>query len=193
MAGRRTDTRERIQRVAMELFAERGYDKTTLQEVADRLEITRPALYYHFRTKQEILSSIADGFATSLDELMMWAQEQPRTYEARQEILRRIAGLLEDRWRPLMRFAQMNQGAFAETHAGEQMQKRIIGLVSVLSSPDTEVIEQFEARLAVFALILGTLPQLFGMDLPESELASAAMTVAMRLVSGHSGRPSGGS
>src|SRR4051812_12212003 len=103
MAGRRTDTRERIQRVAMELFTERGYDKTTLQEVAERLEITRPALYYHFRTKEEILSSIADGFIASLDELAEWARAQPDTFEARQEILRRISELLEDKWRPLMR------------------------------------------------------------------------------------------
>ncbi|WP_219471237.1 TetR/AcrR family transcriptional regulator [Nonomuraea rhizosphaerae] len=187
MAGRRTDTRERIQRIAMELFAERGYDKTTLQEVAERLEITRPALYYHFHTKQDILTSICDGFITSLDELVAWAGQQSDTLEARREILRRIAGLLEDQWRPLMRFAQLNQGAFRETQIGEQMQERIIGLLAVLSRADASVIEQFEARLAVFALILGSVPQLFGMDLPESELPSVAMTVAVRLVSGYTG------
>ncbi|HUR00933.1 MAG TPA: helix-turn-helix domain-containing protein [Nonomuraea sp.] len=185
MAGRRTDTRERIQRVAMELFAERGYDKTTLQEVAERLEITRPALYYHFRTKEEILASIADGFISSLDELGEWARAQPDTFEARQEILRRIAGLLDDRWRPLMRFAQMNQGVFAETSVGDRMQERIITLLSALSRPGGDAIVQFEARLAVFALILATVPELFGMDLPPAELASAAMTVAVRLVSDH--------
>lgn len=186
MAGRRTDTRERIQRVAMELFAERGYDKTTLQEVAERLEITRPALYYHFRTKEEILASIADGFIASLDELAEWARtQQPDTFEARQEILRRISELLEDKWRPLMRFAQMNQGAFAQSSVGDRMQERIVTLVSVLSRPGADAIAQFEARLAVFALILGGVPELFGMDLPPSELAAAAMTVAVRLVSDH--------
>ncbi|MEV6153684.1 helix-turn-helix domain-containing protein [Nonomuraea sp. NPDC052129] len=185
MAGRRTDTRERIQRVAMELFAERGYDKTTLQEVAERLEITRPALYYHFRTKEEILASIAEGFIASLDELAEWARAQPDTFEARQEILRRISELLEDKWRPLMRFAQMNQGAFAQSSVGDQMQERIVTLVSVLSRPGADAVVQFEARLAVFALILGGVPELFGMDLPPSELAAAAMTVAVRLVSDH--------
>ncbi|MCA2220552.1 TetR/AcrR family transcriptional regulator [Nonomuraea aurantiaca] len=189
MAGRRTDTRERIQRVAMELFAERGYDKTTLQEVAERLEITRPALYYHFRTKEEILSSIADGFIASLDELAEWARAQPDTFEARREILRRISELLEDKWRPLMRFAQMNQGAFAQSSVGDRMQDRIVTLVSVLSRPGADAIMQFEARLAVFALILGGVPEVFGMDLPPSELASTAMTVAVRLVSDH--EPSG--
>ena len=193
MAGRRTDTRERIQRVAMELFAERGYDKTTLQEVAERLEITRPALYYHFRTKEEILASIADGFITSLDELGEWARAQPDTFEARQEILRRIAGLLDDQWRPLMRFAQVNQGVFAETSVGDRMQERIITLLSVLSRPGGDAVVQFEARLAVFALILATVPELFGMNVPPPDLASAAMTVAVRLVSDHepSGQPSG--
>jgi AcrR family transcriptional regulator len=183
MAGRRTDTRERIQRVAMELFAERGYDKTTLQEVAERLEITRPALYYHFRTKEDILLSIANRLITSLDDLVRWAKAQPATYEARVEVLRRISELLDDQWRPLMRFAQMNQGAMAELPIGRDMQSSIVTLVSVLAVPEADAVRQFEARLAVLALIVGTIPMLFDMDLPDPERASAAMTVAMKLIS----------
>jgi hypothetical protein len=55
----------------------------------------------------------------------------------------------------------------------------------VLSRPGGDAVVQFEARLAVFALILATVPELFGMNLPPAELASAAMTVAVRLVSDH--------
>ena len=45
----RSDTRARIQRVALELFAEQGYDKTSLREIAERLDVTKAALYYHFK------------------------------------------------------------------------------------------------------------------------------------------------
>lgn len=48
-------TRERILDVALELFNEQGYDKTSLREIADRLGVTKAALYYHFERKEDIL------------------------------------------------------------------------------------------------------------------------------------------
>ena len=48
----RGDTRARIQQVALELFAERGYDKTSLREIAERLDVTKAALL-HFKSKEE--------------------------------------------------------------------------------------------------------------------------------------------
>ena len=51
----RGDTRERILDVALELFNEQGYDSTSLREIAERLGITKAALYYHFERKEDIL------------------------------------------------------------------------------------------------------------------------------------------
>src|SRR5262249_20860254 len=48
-ARHRSDTRARIQQVALELFAEQGYEKTSLREIAERLDVTKAALYYHFK------------------------------------------------------------------------------------------------------------------------------------------------
>jgi AcrR family transcriptional regulator len=48
-------TRERILDVALELFNEQGYDKSSLREIAERLEVTKAALYYHFERKEDIL------------------------------------------------------------------------------------------------------------------------------------------
>src|SRR5215813_8508211 len=48
-------TRERILDVALELFNEQGYDKTSLREIAERLGVTKAALYYHFERKEDIL------------------------------------------------------------------------------------------------------------------------------------------
>src|SRR5207249_9245344 len=53
-AHARHDTRQRIQTVALELFAEQGYDKTSLREIAERLDVTKAALYYHFKSKEDI-------------------------------------------------------------------------------------------------------------------------------------------
>src|ERR1700722_9406617 len=48
-------TRERILDIALELFNEQGYDKTSLREIAERLGHTKAALYYHFERKEDIL------------------------------------------------------------------------------------------------------------------------------------------
>src|SRR5580704_8878228 len=53
--GSAPETRERILDIALELFTERGYDKTSLRDIAERLGITKAALYYHFERKQDIL------------------------------------------------------------------------------------------------------------------------------------------
>src|ERR1700735_5665724 len=56
-AGRETvrSTRERILDIALELFNEKGYENTSLREIAERLGTTKAALYYHFERKQDIL------------------------------------------------------------------------------------------------------------------------------------------
>ncbi|WP_433628449.1 TetR/AcrR family transcriptional regulator [Nocardia sp. CA-120079] len=55
---RPSDTKQRIQDVARELFAQQGVHRTGLQEIADRLGITKPALYYHFSSREELVRSI---------------------------------------------------------------------------------------------------------------------------------------
>src|SRR2546430_3825807 len=63
MARRATNvTRTRIQDVALALFRTRGYDATSLQEIAAALDVTKAALYYHFPSKAELLHSLADPF-----------------------------------------------------------------------------------------------------------------------------------
>jgi AcrR family transcriptional regulator len=54
-AATAASTRERILEIAQELFAEQGYDKTSLRDIAERLGTTKAALYYHFEHKQDIL------------------------------------------------------------------------------------------------------------------------------------------
>jgi AcrR family transcriptional regulator len=51
----RGSTRERILDVALELFGEQGYENTSLRDIADRLGVTKAALYYHFERKEDIL------------------------------------------------------------------------------------------------------------------------------------------
>ena len=98
-------TRERIQQIALDLFAEQGYDKTSLREIADKLGVTKAALYYHYKTKEEILASALEDYMAEVAELITWGQQQPGTGEVRQELIRRYAQVI-DRRLTAMRFVQ---------------------------------------------------------------------------------------
>ena len=56
---------ERIRAAALDLFSRHGVAGTSLQMIADALGVTKAAVYYHFRTKDEIVRAVlAPAFAT---------------------------------------------------------------------------------------------------------------------------------
>lgn len=57
--------RQRILDAATELFYEKGYNGTRIEEIADRLSATKPFVYYHFKSKAEILAAVC-GRTTAL-------------------------------------------------------------------------------------------------------------------------------
>ena len=54
------DTKERIMETALELFAEKGYLGTSMNDIAKQLGFTKAALYRHYTGKQEILNRIVE-------------------------------------------------------------------------------------------------------------------------------------
>ena len=53
-------TKERILRIALELFARNGYLETSMNDIAGQLGFTKAALYKHYASKQEILDKIVE-------------------------------------------------------------------------------------------------------------------------------------
>jgi AcrR family transcriptional regulator len=51
-------TRERILDVALDLFTDQGFDGTSMREIAERLDISKAAIYYHFASKEDILMAL---------------------------------------------------------------------------------------------------------------------------------------
>jgi len=51
-------TRGRILDVALDLFTDQGFDGTSIREIAGRLRISKPAIYHHFASKEEILLAL---------------------------------------------------------------------------------------------------------------------------------------
>ena len=109
-AARGTDTRARIQQVAVELFAEQGYEKTSLREIAERLAVTKAALYYHFKSKEDIVASLVEDYFGQVDALIGWARAQPGSAGTRAEILRRYVSIVAE-GDEVFRMLHQNQAA----------------------------------------------------------------------------------
>ena len=70
MTPRRSDAAERILREAMRLFAERGYERTSVPEIQAAAGLTRGsgAMYKHYPSKEALLHAVLDGLLTQADQ-----------------------------------------------------------------------------------------------------------------------------
>ncbi len=63
-------TRDRILAVALELFAARGYEGTSIRDIAEHLGITKAAIFYHFPAKEQILRNILFPAMERVDQIL---------------------------------------------------------------------------------------------------------------------------
>ena len=175
--------RTRIQDVALELFIEEGYDKTSLREIAERLGVTKAALYYHFPTKEAILSSMVEDRMAQLKDLIDWAAEQPRNEETRREIIRRYAGMLQgSRHFKIMQFFERNQTAAKTLQSGDAMRSQMMELMNLLSDKSDPPAVQLRRSLAIFAIHASWFV-FTSRDVPAEESRQAGIEVALDLIS----------
>lgn len=178
---RRSDTRDRIQAVALELFTEQGYERTSLREIAERLEVTKAAVYYHYRTKEEILSGLVERASAALDEVIAWARQAPLDTARRRELVRRYAAAFDERTALLNRFVHSNQPIVGELKSLQGFRERVHELFELVSDPAAPLAEQMRARLALISIALGKLA-FADTDVDESEVDAAALQVALDLI-----------
>ena len=148
----RGDTRERIQQVAVELFTEHGYDKTSLREIAERLDVTKAALYYHFKSKEDIVVSLLEDYYGELDALITWGKTQPRSAATRREVLRRYVGIVAD-GEAAFRMLHQNQAAVSSLASAKGrsslFRERLTAMADLLVGPDAAVTERVRALMAL--------------------------------------------
>ncbi|MFI7429565.1 TetR/AcrR family transcriptional regulator [Micromonospora sp. NPDC049836] len=146
-------TRHRIQAVALELFTEQGYEKTSLREIAERLGVTKAALYYHFKSKDEIVNSLVEDRLRRMDELIEWGAAQPATLATRRTLIGRYADTMFGGDLPsVMRFFEQNQTVLKSLSAGMQMRDRMMRLANELCRGDDSPEAQLRAALTLFAV-----------------------------------------
>ncbi len=60
------ERRNEILDAAEELFVTKGYDKTSTNDILDKVKIARGTLYYHFKSKEDILNAMIDRINSTL-------------------------------------------------------------------------------------------------------------------------------
>ena len=77
---RKLEIRERILDTALELFETRGYEDTTVNEIAEGADIAYGTFFNHFPTKLDLLQQIADRSLRELFEDVEEIRKQPGSY-----------------------------------------------------------------------------------------------------------------
>jgi AcrR family transcriptional regulator len=70
------DTRQRLIEVAVDLFTRHSFAGTSLQMIADEMGFTKAAIYYHFRTREELLAAVVEPIFEQLSAIITAAESQ---------------------------------------------------------------------------------------------------------------------
>jgi AcrR family transcriptional regulator len=181
----RTDTRSRVQKVALELFAEQGYEKTSLREIAERLGVTKAALYYHFKSKEDIVHSLTDDHNARIDELIEWARTQPAGERTRREILDRYVRIVYD-GAEVFRFMEQNRAAMQTLEHGKgdrfaRFRSRLDTLVGLLAGTGAPLRERMRATAALISAS-ATCMVMWDSEEDPAELRAVALEIATDLI-----------
>jgi AcrR family transcriptional regulator len=178
------ETREQILKVAEELFISRGYDKTSLRDIAERLGITKAALYYYFARKEEILLELhlqLHRFGADLLDEFEQIPPGPERYAAWLTLMDRlIDGMLENR--SLMLLHRNNPGAIQSLHEdarnqleNDEMDERTARILST-SDLSAEQRVRMAAAVGIITETLGGAGAAFD-DLDPAELIAIVRTL----------------
>src|SRR5690625_2248492 len=90
MNTNKTDlTREKIMDVARELLSEKGYANVSMRQIANEINCSHGAIYYHFKNKAELFYALVEDHFLLLEQKMTEIMEEPidRTQKLRKLLL----------------------------------------------------------------------------------------------------------
>ena len=81
-------TKERILDAALTLFAENGYDGTSVEQIANIVGIKAPSLYKHYKGKEDILNALIDSAETWYEEMFGFENNIGEVPQSREEFIK---------------------------------------------------------------------------------------------------------
>ena len=111
-------TRTRILDVALDLFVEKGFDGTSLREIAEQLGMTKAAIYYHFASKDDILMALHMRLHEFGKEALKRMVGAPASVQLWGSLLDEVLGQMLIQ-RKIFLLHERNQAAFEKLHREE--------------------------------------------------------------------------
>jgi len=178
------DTRTRLLATALRLFTTHGVEGTSLQMIADELGVTKAAVYYHFKTKDEITEAVVEP---GLRELEATVEEATRERRPGARIDHLLTGFVDVvvRHRALVALFSSDPGVARalEKHFFHK-ESAMAGMITILAGPDPDPARLVAAHAALAGIALaGGAPDLAHLDDPT--LRDALLDVGRKLL----GRP----
>ncbi|WP_051516023.1 TetR/AcrR family transcriptional regulator [Candidatus Blastococcus massiliensis] len=181
-ARRESPGRTRVEQAALRLFADEGVSETSLQKIADALGVTKAAVYWHYKSKDEIVLAALRPALQELERLAD-AAEAERSRRARVELL--VTGIV-DLLLSNRRGLTVLVGDVAVRHLLEQ-DPSLIGvvgrIVDLLSGPDHEPGARVAATLFLAGLP-GPTTDPGSVSLGDDELREHLLESGRRLLTG---------
>jgi AcrR family transcriptional regulator len=177
-AIQRSATQRRTLNAALELFAEHGVSGTSLQMIADRVGVTKAAIYYQFKTKDEIVLAVAEQEMAPLEQALETAEARRSRARGRETLLVEVIDTAVERRRWVR--ALQNDPVMIRLLAGHepltQLMERIYALLLDGSGPRARV------RIAMMGAAIGaTVVHPLVADLDDKTLRRELLFVARRL------------
>ena len=176
MNERNPSTRERIIAVATTAFATQGFEQSSLREIAEELGFSKAALYYHFRSKEDLARAIIVPMTEAFDDVLSAAEAQDNP--DRETLLGEIFDLLFSHfavYRVVMRDASILRAVDLERWSGEWIER----ISHILVGPDPDVVETVRAVMAVGGLARTLF---LTATMPPSTVKTEAVRAAMRVL-----------
>ena len=151
-----------IVKIAMQMFAESGYHKTSTAAICKKAEISTGLLFYHFSSKEKLLNTIIDLILSKIDNILNQTQSKSPEKELENIIDEFFNSLKNDRQFWDLYMVLLYQPDTKELILGRilkhsiQFRRTIFGLLKEMGSknPSTESFEFEVFRVGIFASYL---------------------------------------
>jgi AcrR family transcriptional regulator len=175
------DVRARVLSAALKLFAEHGFEGTTIQQIADTLGVTKAALYYHFESpKDEILAALIAPATEGLDSLLEEYEARPRTPASRRRFAEAYIDLMLGQ-RELIGYMSSDLAVLSHPAVAAGHRARHRRLEAMLMDDAVSFKERIRVTMALKGIV-GTLAQ--NPEADAAELREALVEVAVLLLRG---------
>jgi AcrR family transcriptional regulator len=171
-------TRQQILDTAMALFTTQGYDGTSLRQIADRMGVTKAALYYHFPAKEHLAIELTRPWLDAISNLI--AMNQPDA-DLDQDARRRR--LVEDyvdivvAHHAVLRFLTQDAAAQKHPDVGKRALTLVLALQDALLGDEPDDADRVRVSCAIGAVHATAIMDASALATARPIVASVALSV----------------